>query len=514
MIKNELISLSTCIHLLQQERGFAVLYIQDQQIENQKKLEQFFKDTNHSIGSLVPLLKQWKNSAKTLPEQRNLIIGILDYFKKLEDKRQAIMAYQVSPKQVHDYYTFNLLTPIVQLMNDLASQVNKVRSNVLSAFCFFQQWKEKVGLERLTLIQGFIKQSFDNENYQQRIEFLVNEQHQYKNSFMSLASNAQRNIYRTAYNKIINVDILEEIHDKISKGQFSEIITYQLSAQKWFDLISEKLDAMFTIEQAFIGELDSWHNTKSTDTLENLNIEQRLVYKLAIFHQMPNQDIKQIIDLGEIYQLPKNKLIVAEDHFPSHFHVVLMGWVKIFKQLPNKKKVVLHMLSYGETIMDNCIFSNTCLKASAQSETDVLLFSIPVSVVRSYISQNNQFMLNILSNMANKARTLDHELERHKTQTVDYRIGYFLLDLMNQKKWLSSTINLPYSKSIIASQLGMRREVFSRSLAGLSRIGFIVKNKNITLPDKYALCQYCDNMIAETCVNYGTPKCIKQRYIF
>ena len=514
MVKNNLISLSKCIHLLQQERGFATLYIQDQQTDNQKTLEQFFKDTDLAIANLESLLKQWKNSSKTSPEQQNLIIGILNYFKKIEDKRQAIIAYQISLEQVHDYYTYNLVIPIIQLMSDLASRVSKVRSNILSAFCFFQQWKEKVGLERLTLIHGFIKQSFDNENYQQRIEFLVNEQHQYKNSFMSLASNAQRKIYHTIYNQILNADILEQIQDKISKGQFSEIITYQLSAQKWFDLISEKLDAMFTIELALIDELDSWHNTKFTDTLENLNIEQRLVYKLPIFNQMPNHHIKQIIDLGEIYQLPKNKLIVAENNFPTHFHVVLMGWVKIFKQLPNKKKAILHMLSYGETIMDSCIFSNTCLKASAKSTTDVLLFSIPVSVLRSYISQNNQFMLNILSNLANKTLSLGHELEQHKTQSVDSRIGYFLLNLMNQKKWLSTTINLPYSKSIIASQLGMRREVFSRSLGSLSAIGFTIQNKNVTLPDKFALCQYCDNMIADSCVNYGTQNCIKRRYIF
>ncbi len=512
-MKENLISLSESVHFLQRERGFAGLFIQDINTHNQKTLEQYFLDTNKAILNLTTLLKEWKNSKKIAPEQRSLITGILGYLDGLESLRHDIIEQRISLKQVHDYYTFNLVSQIIQLMSDFVSQADKIRTNVLSAFSFFLQWKEKVSLERLSLIQGFVQQNFDNENYQKKIEFILSEQHHYKKSFTALASNEQRKIFRATYNKILVKDVLKDIHDKVLNRQFSDIASYRFSARKWFDLVSEKLDAMHSIEKKLIDNLDNWRNAKSTNTLESLNIEQRLVYKLPIFHQIPNAKIEQIIESGEIYQLPKNKLIVAENNFATHLHIVLMGWVKVFKQLQGKKTTVLHMLGHGDTIMESCIFSNTCLKASAKSTTDVLIFSIPVSVVRSHMNQNNQFILNILSNLAKKTVLLNHELERHKTQTVDARVGYFLLDLLKQKKWLSTTINLPYSKSIIASQLGMSREVFSRSLAGLSKLGFVINNKNISLPNKYALCQYCDNMISESCVHYATQNCIKRKYL-
>ena len=102
---------------------------------------------------------------------------------------------------------------------------------------------------------------------------------------------------------------------------------------------------------------------------------------------------------------------------------------------------------------------------------------------------------------------MSHEIELIKTQSVDYRIGYYLLQILNQKKWLSTHITLPYNKATIASQLGMSREVLSRSLSSLNSQGFLVDKNSVTLPNKTALCQFCDASMAERCHNYANDDC-------
>ncbi|MBL6985092.1 MAG: Crp/Fnr family transcriptional regulator [Candidatus Thioglobus sp.] len=164
--------------------------------------------------------------------------------------------------------------------------------------------------------------------------------------------------------------------------------------------------------------------------------------------------------------------------------------------------------------MESCIFSNTCLKASAKSVSDVLLFSIPTDVVKQQIKINNQFALNLLSSVSNKTIALSHEIELIKTQTVDYRIGYYLLKIINQKKWLSTHIALPYNKATIASQLGMSREVLSRSLSSLNSQGFLVDKNSVTLPNKTALCKFCDASMVEHCHNYASHDCTNKDNYF
>ncbi len=304
-------------------------------------------------------------------------------------------------------------------------------------------------------------------------------------------------------------EILHQIHQQLSLKQVDDSIS-KIEVNDWFELISKKLNVMHTVEYELILNLDKKHSLFTTESIKDLNVEQRLVYKLPIFENIPAHEINQIVNSGDIYQIPKNKLIVAENNIATHLHIILIGWVKVFKTTDKNKEEVLHMLNNNNSIMESCIFSNTCLKASAKSVSDVLLFSIPADIVKQQIKTNNQFTLNILSSIANKTVSLGHELELIKTQSVDHRIGYYLLQLLNQKKWLSSRIALPYSKSIIASQLGMSREVFSRSLSGLNSQGFLVDKNSVALPSKNSLCKFCDSIMIEQCHNYSSKECINK----
>jgi len=500
--------MSDLIHSLQGERGFSVLFIREKDNADINKLTNYFNNTNDSIVEAKDIFTQLKEQEDLDAEQFELIARINSHLAKLTIKRKAISFGELSTSEVFDFYTFGLITPLIQLISSFALKINNLHPNAISAFVFFIQWKEKVGLERLILIKGFIRHNFDDSEYQERIEFLFNEQNYYKESFISLASIEQQEIVKSTYD-VPDSEILHQIHQQLSSKQVDDSVS-KIQVNDWFDLISKKLNVMHMVEYELILNLDKKHSLFTTESIKNLNVEQRLVYKLPIFENMPAHEVNKIVNSGDIYQIPKNKLIVAENNIATHLHIILIGWVKVFKKTNKNKEDVLHMLNNTNSIMESCIFSNTCLKASAKSVSDVLLFSIPADVVKQQIKTNNQFTLNILSSIANKTVSLVHELELIKTQSVDYRIGYYLLQILNQKKWLSSRIALPYSKSIIASQLGMSREVFSRSLSELKNQGFLVDKNSVTLPIKTSLCKFCDSIMIEQCHNYSSNECINK----
>jgi hypothetical protein len=86
-------------------------------------------------------------------------------------------------------------------------------------------------------------------------------------------------------------------------------------------------------------------------------------------------------------------------------------------------------------------------------------------------------------------------------------MGEFFLKLLNDKKWQSSTIQLPCNKSLISSYLGMSREVFSRNLKRLSHQGISVTKKTITITDKEKLCKYCYFNSNNQCYNFQHSQC-------
>ena len=504
-MKDYLICLSNLIHALQGERGFSTLITREKN-NNETRLDDYFAHSDVFIDELKTYVQQWQAESELKTDQLKLTADISLHLSKINERRDLIKKHQSSTSKIFDFYTFSLITPLIQLMSSFALRIKNLHPNAVSAFCFFIQWKEKVGLERLVLTRGFVEQNFNDSAYQERIEFLLNEQHYYEQSFLSLATLEQQEIINNSY-EVPDFKILQQIHQELKLGSANQLIQ-KIKGKDWFDLISKKLDAMHILEYELILNLDKKHNLFTKDSIQDLNVEQRLVYKLPIFENMPAYEVNTIVNASETYQLPKNKLIMLENNIATHLHIVLIGWVKVFKKpLNSNKETTLQMLGNGSSIMESCIFSNTCLKASAKSVTDVLLFSIPTAVVKQQIANNNQFALNLLSNIANKTVTLSHELELIKTQPSDYRIGRFLLEILNQKKWLSNKLQLPYNKSLIASQLGMSREVFSRSLSQLAKKGAVIDKNTITLSDKFELCQYCDNSIIDKCINYGAKEC-------
>ena len=506
-MKDYLVCLSDVIHSLQGERGLSTLFIREPNPHNKNQLSGYLLETDAQLTELGHYIKKWQSESELKTDQLELVSNITFHLDKLQTQRQLTLKHQSSATKIFEFYTFGLVKPLIQLMSSFVLRIKNLHPNAVSAFVFFIQWKEKVGLERLMLIRGFVEHKFDDE-YQEHIESLLSEQNYYEKSFLSLATLEQQEIVKSTY-EVPDALVLEKIHQAVTADK-QHYITEQINAKDWFELISNKLQVMHTVEYELILNLDQKHRLFTKDTIQELDVEQRLVYKLAIFNDMPAYEVNHIVSNGEIYQIPKNKLIMLENNIATHLHIILVGWVKVFKATANGKETILQMLSSGHSIMESCIFSNTCLKANAKTASDVLMFSIPTAVVKQQIKLNNQFALNLLGSIANKTVELAHEIEAVKTQSAEQRIGYFLLQLMNQKKWISNKLKLPYNKSIVASQLGISREAFSRLLTQLDKQKIQVDKNNITLENKFNLCQYCDSSITESCQYYGKKECAHQ----
>ncbi len=231
---------------------------------------------------------------------------------------------------------------------------------------------------------------------------------------------------------------------------------------------------------------------------------------MKLFSGIDGKELEIFLKQGQILNLKKGKILFLESEQTNYLYIILKGWVKIFKASENGNETILQMLTRGDSIMESAVFLNIVYPASSQLITDVTLFSLPASIFRNQIRNNNRFALNLLTALSRRSQDLIRQMEISKSKTVDERIGRFLLNqLLNQEK-ISNNITLPYHKSLIASYLDMKRETFSRSLKRMkTEKGFRIKNDTITIPDFRSLCDFCDDDTETYCTFKKTMFCSK-----
>jgi len=77
-----------------------------------------------------------------------------------------------------------------------------------------------------------------------------------------------------------------------------------------------------------------------------------------------------------------------------------------------------------------------------------------------------------------------------KLRTGTERVGCYLL-VLSRRQGTPHRAILPYEKNLIASELGMTRESFSRALAALQAEGVSVQDETITIADAKHLATAC-----------------------
>jgi hypothetical protein len=102
---------------------------------------------------------------------------------------------------------------------------------------------------------------------------------------------------------------------------------------------------------------------------------------------------------------------------------------------------------------------------------------------------------------------LRNHIEQLTLHTAEERVGRFLLDQRLAAGESGKDITLPFDKSLIAGYLGIKPETLSRALQYFKDNGFIVDRNHLRMPDKNALCDYCDSITEQQCHRSHTDDC-------
>ncbi len=507
-MKQALNILGELVHNLQCERGYASLFLGSKGALFQDNLERQFQASDRDIAVFAQGRQGWLESDLLHKSQSDKMKDILEKsLPSLEGMRARIKSRALSPSQCITYYSHRLISPLLQIMSETAFYMNG--GDPASAYNSFLQWKERVGLERALGSRAFIGAAFQNDEFLERVFFLLSEQENYQNTFSTLATPLQKKLLEhTMQNEAIRR--LEAIHEALQDTPEAGILD-GFCPKAWFDLVTEKIDALHACEKALVDTLDPDAASSSVSVVEapkgDLADYDPLIRSLPLLAGIAKETLDQLLHRAQVRMLPKGRILFLEGEQASHLYVILKGWVKVFKGTAAGEETILQMLSSGDSIMESAVFLNTSFPVSAQVAEDATLLSLSASMLREQIRKNHELALSLLASLSQRSRHLIRQIENTRLQSVDERIGWFLLKLLLEQGRNSRCVELPYDKSLIASYLDMKRETFSRALKRLKAKGFRIENDTIVIPSLSALCDYCDADTAQECEGGNSSRC-------
>jgi CRP/FNR family transcriptional regulator len=195
-----------------------------------------------------------------------------------------------------------------------------------------------------------------------------------------------------------------------------------------------------------------------------MNLAARLK-PIPLFAGLAEHDLAALQAISRVRECPRGELLFSDGEQAEGFYVVLDGKVKVYKLSAEGKERILHIVHPGGTFAEAAIFGNGLYPAYAEPLQPSRLLFIPKTSFLALLETNSRIAINIIAGLSRFLRQFAQQIEELTFKDVPSRLARYLLDLARGKR---VTLELPISKSQLASNLGTVSETLSRTLRKLS----------------------------------------------
>lgn len=512
-MKEALNLLSNVVHQFQKERGSACLFLGSDGKRFEKHLAQQFLETDRSLSLLEKTHKQWSAEGLFKASLQTKLEELLGKKEILAKERLSIQNLKTKSSGIINTYTHEIITPLLNLMIEVALFDEDNDPTKVSAYANFLQWKERVGRERAIGLRGFLTASFDSKEFIEHLQFLISEQESYERTFLALVDEGQKLCLQKQFQGKVLQEV-EQIHKSLENtGKATPI--RKLTAESWFELMTRKIDLMRQVEMLLVDTLNKNEQRQTNIAAADISAAQNgiskeyreFVHRLPLFSGLSEKLFSELLKHAQIREYNKGKLLFLEGEQATRLYIVLSGWVKLFKGTAGGEEAILQMLSSGDTLAESAVFLNMPFPVSAQIAETAKIMTLPAPIIREQIRNSNELAVGMLTSMSQRSHYLIQQIERTRLKSAEERVGWFLLKMLLEQDRIPDAVTLPYDKSLIASYLDMKPETFSRTLKQFKDRGFRIENDMIILPNIASLCDFCDTATSALCKRHGTPAC-------
>lgn len=204
---------------------------------------------------------------------------------------------------------------------------------------------------------------------------------------------------------------------------------------------------------------------------------------------LPEQHVDLLLSKAIWRHYDRGETLFLQEEKATAIHIVLDGWVKLYRVTQNGSEAVVSVFTRGESFGEAVALRNMEYPVSADAVTASQVMHIPTNVLVDLMKKDPEVGLSILSSTFTHLHALVRQLEQLKAQTGAQRVAEFLLNLCDKESG-PCMVTMPYDKVLIAGRLGMKPESLSRAFARLKPLGVEIDHNHARIGSVESLANY------------------------
>ncbi len=204
---------------------------------------------------------------------------------------------------------------------------------------------------------------------------------------------------------------------------------------------------------------------------------QTIVREDVLFSSLTEKARDNLCQHCHIIKLKNDETLFHQGGDAVSFYIVLEGNIKLYRVSPDGQTKVIEVIKKGGAFAEALMFMEQIrypLNAAAMGASEVL--AIPNKLYKETLLKEPQSALKLMGNMAVKLHRRINEIEILTLQNTRHRLGNYVFGLAPDPAAKQCVVQLPMAKQLIASQLGMQPETFSRLMKEMKVQGLIEVN--------------------------------------
>lgn len=210
-----------------------------------------------------------------------------------------------------------------------------------------------------------------------------------------------------------------------------------------------------------------------------------------VLAQLTSAERAELLVQSVQHRVPAGTILFDQGETPTFQQFLLRGTVHLYGRSVDQREVLIEVVEAPDLIIPAAVLSNLPYLMQARVVEETTLLMIEAKAFRVAIHKQPGLALALAGCLSDQFRRLVKQVKNLKLRSAVQRVGCYLMALA-AKQGTPGHVVLPYEKNLIASQLGITRESFSRALASLQKLGAIeVQGETIIIKDAQRLAEEC-----------------------
>lgn len=204
-----------------------------------------------------------------------------------------------------------------------------------------------------------------------------------------------------------------------------------------------------------------------------------------LFAALSDAQLKTVTDSMQEISLDEGRILFEHGQPADRFFLLLEGQIKLYRLSEEGDEKVIEIVRPGDTFAEAVMFmSGRVYPVNADALIRSRLLAFPNAVFKEVLCNSVDACFRLMADMSQRLHHRLNEIDSLTLHNATYRLVSYLLRELPEDVLQSPEIVLTTPKHIIASQLSIKPETFSRILTRLSRDGLIVvRGNSIVLAD-------------------------------